>query len=98
MKRLGSEVGNFGAIDGAASAFLLDFGDLCAIEFDKVGNACFVYRRVAREKIVPDFWAHGEFKTDRLKNRPLSEEWVRHIPGWEDKMQTVLARHGVRPQ
>lgn len=97
LRQLGGEVGNFGTINGANSAFLLDFGHLCAIEFNHVG-ACYVYERRAMDEVVPDFWARRSFTESSLKRQDVCLARVIHKPGWEEELQMILARFGVRPR
>lgn len=96
QRRHGGEIGNFGKMNGMNSAFLLDFGNVCAIEFNHVG-ACYVYDRKATDQVVEDFWARGYFTESKLKKPDLCIERIIHNPGWEWKMEQVLARFGVRP-
>ena len=97
LQKLGSNVGNFGTITGTNSAFLLDFGHVCAIEFNHVG-ACYLYERKAMNEVVPDFFASMDFTEAGLKQKELCLGRVRHTPGWEDELQMMLARYGVRPK
>ena len=90
-------IGNFGRIRGTNSAFLLDFGNLCAVEFTHVG-ACYVYTRAQIDNLVRDFWTTREFTEGQLKERKACVEWVAHMPRWADDLQSVLAAHGIRPQ
>jgi EH signature protein len=97
MRQLGGEVGNFGSINGTNSAFLLDFGPICAIEFNHVG-ACYLYNRRVIDQVVPDFWAPGYFTESGLKRKDLRLARIVHKPGWEEELQMILARHGIRPR
>jgi len=96
QRQPGGEVGNFGKLNGMNSAFLLDFGNICAIEFNQVG-ACYVYDRKGIDRVVSDFWSRGYFNESSLKKRDLAVDRIIHNPGWEEKMAQLLARYGVRP-
>jgi hypothetical protein len=89
---------SFGNLSGTSSAFVLDFGALCVIEFNRVG-ACYVFPRTAAEQIVQDLWTAELREADLKRRELLPDETYRvvHRPGWEDKLQRLLAIHGVRP-
>lgn len=88
-----------GCITGTSSAFLLDFGAVLVIEFAAVGNACFLYRAEAGERVVRSFWGEGRFVYGRLKQPPLALARVPHWPPgqWQDKAAGLLAGYGIRP-
>ncbi len=90
------KVGNFGRIVGETSAFLLDFGPFIAVEFSKSGNACYIYEKPAAEKVIPDFWRAKPFFVPDLKSKRLSAEVVIHHPRWQQHLEIILARYGVR--
>jgi len=98
MRQLGTEVGSFGHVMGMSSAFLLDFGDVCVIEFNRVG-ACYIYPRAVFDRVVPDFWYAGYFKERDLKRRELLPDnryRIIHRPGWQAELARMLAWYGVR--
>lgn len=101
MRQLRVDVGNFGSIIGNSSAFVLDFGEACAIEFNRIG-ACYVYPRSVFQRVVPELWASAAFREKDLKRRDLlpdsDSHRVVHRPGWEDELRRLLARYGVRPE
>jgi len=92
------KVGNFGRIIGETSAFLLDFGPLIVVEFSKSGNACYLYERSQAEKVIADsiFWRPQPFSVFELKRRPLSIEVVSHHLRWQQYLEMILARYGIR--
>ena len=100
LRKVDIGVGNFGRLAGMSSAFILDFGTVCVIEFNRVG-ACYVYPRTVVERVVGDLWASAEFHETDLKRKDLLPDGdkyrVVHKPGWEEKLIRLLAIHGVRP-
>jgi len=90
------KVGNFGRIVGETSAFLLDFGTVIAVEFSKSGNACYLYEKPAAEKVIPDFWSPKPFSAPSLKSKRLSAEVVTHHLRWQQYLEMILARYGIR--
>ncbi len=80
------------------SAFLLDFGRVLVIEFNKMG-ACYVYDRSEVENVVPDFWSTQPFGYYRIKQKRLVAHWIVHDAGgnWKYKLQQILASYGIRP-
>jgi hypothetical protein len=86
----------FGMMYGANSAFVLDFGRVVAVEFNRVG-ACYVYEKRAWAELVPDLWAPFMFTESKLKDRVRCAVRISHNPGWQDDLRRELARHGVRP-
>jgi hypothetical protein len=107
LKEKGQELAHFGSMDyrSTASAFLLDFGNLLAIEFSETGNACYLYRKADVDKIIPEFYASKAFAIKELKRDDLPHQRVVHRQrkspwhsgGWEEETAQVLARFGVRP-
>lgn len=99
LKQKDRELAHFGSMDGPASAFLLDFGPLLAVEFSAVGNACYLYRKNDIEKVVPDFWSLQPYDPTDLKQRDLSLERIVHRKsggGWQEAVAQTLARFGIR--
>lgn len=88
--------GTFGFIWGDNSAFILDFGRVVAVEFNRVG-ACYVYEKRAWLELVPDLWGPNSFTESKLKDIARCTARIRHVPGWQDELRTELARQGVRP-
>ena len=88
--------GTFGFIWGDNSAFILDFGRVVAVEFNRVG-ACYVYEKRAWLELVPDLWGPSSFTESKLKDIGRCTARIRHVPGWQDELRTALARQGVRP-
>lgn len=102
IRRIGGQIGNYGFIAGATSAFLLDFGSILIVEFSKPGNACYIYEKTAVGKLIENFWNNTPFLIDRgdfklcLKQKTYIGRVV-HRDGWEEEMSQILAHHGVRP-
>ena len=88
--------GTFGFIWGDNSAFILDFGRVVAVEFNRVG-ACYVYEKRAWLELVPDLWGASSFTESKLKDKARCTARIPHVPGWQDDLRTALARQGVRP-
>ncbi|MFN0110447.1 MAG: EH signature domain-containing protein [Blastocatellia bacterium] len=93
-RRLG--VVNYGRIKGAASAFLLDFGKVVAIEFHPVG-AIYFYEKEQFNQIIPHFWQQQGFSESNIKRQWLAKERIPHIGDWQYKAAAFLAQHGIRP-
>lgn len=100
------KVGHFGKIKGINSAFILDFGQIKAVEFSRVG-ACYIYAEREFNEIVPDLWSGKTFTAENLKdkNRCISDGRIIHrrpaaawhSADWRRDVESVLARYGVRP-
>jgi hypothetical protein len=99
------QVNHFGELLGDTSALLLDFGPVLVVEFSTAGNGCFVYKRRDGVEIVPDLWGSAPFIKTNLKRPALAVARVVHSvlrfrwqrKGWEDEMEGILARFGIRP-
>ena len=52
LQSLQEQIGHFGHIHGATSAFLLDFGPLVVVEFNQAGNACYLYEKSSSDKVI----------------------------------------------
>lgn len=80
------------------SAFLLDFGRILVIEFNKMG-ACYVYERSSVDRVVPEFWSSRPFNYYGIKQKRLVAHWIVHDSGgnWKYKLQNILASYGIRP-
>ncbi|HEX9002436.1 MAG TPA: EH signature domain-containing protein [Blastocatellia bacterium] len=87
---------SYGRIKGAASAFLLDFGKIVAIEFHPVG-AIYFYEREQFNQIIPHFWQQQGFSESNIKRQWLAKERIPHIGDWQYKAATFLAQYGIRP-
>lgn len=89
----------YGRIGGQTnnSAFLLDFGNVLAIEFSRVG-ACFLYERANYPKHVEDFWTDEAFSEPALKDRYKCAARVIHMGAWQINLANALARFGIRPR
>jgi hypothetical protein len=97
----GAKGADFGRLlDEDTSAFILDFGPIMAIEFSKVGNACYLYEKKSAAEIVPDLWTTLPFSKTALKNKskiatsqPITHDRQNR---WKNEMERLLARYGVR--
>lgn len=97
LNRNRANIGNFGKIKGGKnSAFLLDFGDVVAVEFSKVG-AIYIYSREQFNRIVSDFWSNAEFDESRLKQQNYHLARIPHAGNWEYTVRVELASSGIRP-
>jgi hypothetical protein len=97
----GAKGSDFGRLlDEETSAFILDFGPIMAIEFSKVGNACYLYEKKSAAEIVPDLWTTLPFSKTALKNKskvatsqPITHDRQNR---WKNEMERILARYGIR--
>lgn len=91
---------NYGRISGTNSAFILDFGNIVAVEFSKVG-ACYLYQKEQFDEIVDDLFANSWFTEQSLKDRIIAIDRVVHRLtvncDWRDDVASILARYGIRP-
>lgn len=87
---------SYGRINGDASAFLLDFGRVVAVEFHPIG-AIYFYDKQNFNQIIPQFWQKAGFTVAGLKQKPPAMERISHIGGWQYKAESFLAKHGIRP-
>jgi hypothetical protein len=83
-------------INGNDSAFLLDFGQIVAIEFHPVG-AIYFYDKQNFNQIVPHFWQQQAFSVSHIKQPWQAKERISHIGDWQYKAAAFLAQHGIRP-
>jgi hypothetical protein len=94
-----TKVGHFGKIRGINSAFILDFGQVKAVEFSRVG-ACYIYTESEFDKIVPDLWSGITFTEQGLKDKDHCIDKIRHLitynVDWRRNVMNILAKHGVR--
>jgi hypothetical protein len=98
LNRIQYYSGTHGLVADQHSAFLLDFGRVLVIEFNKMG-ACYVYDKSAVEHVVPEFWTHQPFSYYRIKQKRLVSHWIAHDTwgNWKLKLQNILAGYGIRP-
>ena len=102
LHKKGANAANFGRLlDEDTSAFILDFGPLVAIEFSKVGNACFLYEKKAAAEIVPDLWTSTPFSKSNLKrpSKIVKDGRIVHDKQnrWKRELERILAQYGIRP-
>jgi len=82
--------------DREASAFILDFGSIVAVEFSQVNHACYLYSKNSFERLVKNFWAETLDIHD-LKNQELAHERItRSMRDWQGSTRTILAKRGIR--
>lgn len=97
---------NFGKLKSSTNqaAFLLDFGEILAIEFSDVGKI-YIYKKSEFVKRIQDFWTNYHISENTLKDQKLPDERkIRHQAlenivyiDWRDNAASVLAREGIRP-
>jgi hypothetical protein len=85
----------FGRIRGGRSAFLLDFGTIIAVEFQKDGRVYF-YAASVFDSLVHKFWQGFSFDAANLKQESKALKCIRHIEGWQAKARNFLSLHGIR--
>ena len=94
-----TKVGHFGKIKGINSAFILDFDQVKAVEFSRVG-ACYIYTESEFDQIVPDLWSGITFTEQGLKDKDHCIDKIRHLitynVDWRRDVMNILAKHGVR--
>jgi hypothetical protein len=76
------------------NAFIMQMGDVVAVEFGVKGNACYLYKKSA----LP-FVLRGEVTPEELRSAD-SLDRLTHADGynkWEEKFATALARLGIHP-
>lgn len=92
--------GSFGRVNGkTVSAFLLDFGNIVAVEFSEVG-AIRLYSKENFNKILPDFWTQKVITSDSLKNSCLNLKAIPHtkdVKIWQKKAKDALSKYGIHP-
>jgi hypothetical protein len=98
---IGTRIGQPGEIRSATnSAFMLDFGEITAVEFSRIG-ACYIYESRAFKEVVPDFWSSRAFTEANLKDRHLCLNRIRHLNthniDWRAEVRNILAQWGIRP-
>lgn len=89
-----------GYFDSATSAFILDFGNIVAVEFSKTGNALYFYDRrdLLKSLGCSDYWSLRTFTLNTLKNKSKAISRVVHRDGWRSEANTILAGLGIRPK
>ena len=83
---------------GENSVFVLDFGRIVAVEFNRAG-ACRLYSKDKWMEMVPDLWSTEPFIEKRFRDDARTLARFTHWPlgEWEDKLHNKLAHHGIRP-
>ena len=99
FRRTQAQIAGYGRIRGQEnnSAFLLDFGNVVAVEFSRVG-ACYLYEASSVPKKLKDFWTSIPFSELDLKSKHLCIARIRHIQRWQDGLSQELAKRGIRPR
>jgi hypothetical protein len=97
---------SFGRLSSGSNkaAFVIDFGDVLAVEFSDVG-CIYIYMKSEFERLRVDIWSSGPIREYQLKNQGIPDE--RRIihraiakivnVDWRNNAANVLARFGVRP-
>lgn len=97
IQRKGGGMLHFGRTRGQYSAFLLDFGNVLAVEFNGVG-ACYLYDEQAKAMLFRDIYQDSEFSDRDLKQQAHAFDRIIHSRYWESTLQYVLSQHGIRPR
>lgn len=77
-----------------ASAFILDFGKILAVEFSQTNNACQLYGQHHALKTFEPFYGRS-WRVTELKNGNLPK--VNHQRNWEESLRNTLAKYGIYP-
>ena len=95
----------FGKLTSSSNqaAFILDFGEVLAVEFSDVGMI-YIYKRAEFERNISDIWVGWHISENSLKDQRLPDECkIRHRAlenivnvDWRDNAASVLASYGVR--
>lgn len=96
LAKTGNTTRHFGRTTNQYSAFLLDFGNVMAVEFDTLG-ACYLYDARTRDRYFRDFFTNDPFTTDQLKMPRQAIYRKNHQGNWEWPLRQALAQSGVRP-
>jgi hypothetical protein len=98
LARNGNTTRHFGRTTGQHSAFLLDFGNVLAVEFEGVG-ACYLYDAKTRDRYFRDFYTQEPFNDKLLKMQDKALYRKRHDPkgNWKWVLAQALAQSGIRP-
>jgi hypothetical protein len=87
---------HFGRTTGQRSAFLLDFGNVLAVEFEGLG-ACYLYDARTRDKYFRTFYTTKAFN-DRLLKMPYEALYRKaHQRNWQWLLAQALAQSGIYP-
>lgn len=87
---------HFGRTTGQRSAFLLDFGNVLAVEFEGVG-ACYLYDARTRDKYFREFYTLRPFDDQLLKMPSNALYRKRHQGNWGWVLGQALAQSGIYP-
>ena len=96
LARRGNTTRHFGRTTGQHSAFLLDFGNVLAIEFEGVG-ACYLYDAKTRDRYFRDFFTDTPFNDQKLKMPNQALYRKNHQGNWEWVLGQALAQSGIYP-
>ena len=96
LARDGNTSRHFGGTTGQHSAFLLDFGNVLAVEFEGVG-ACYLYDARTRDRYFRDFYTVTPFNDQILKMPNNALYRKRHQGNWEWVLGQALAQSGIYP-
>ena len=97
---------SFGKLSAGSNkaAFVLNFGEIIAVEFSEVG-AVYLYRKDEFNDRIPDMWTMAHIQENRFKDQGLpGNRKIRHnkvskivSADWRKKTTQVLAQYGIRP-
>lgn len=96
LARRGNTTRHFGRTTSPHSAFLLDFGNVLAIEFEGVG-ACYLYDAKTRDRFFRDFFTDTPFNDQKLKMPSYALYRKSHQGDWKSVLGQALAQSGIRP-
>lgn len=96
LARDSSTTRHFGRTTGQHSAFLLDFGNVLAIEFEGVG-ACYLYDAKTRDHYFRDFFTYTPFNDQKLKMPNQALYRKSHQGNWDWVLGQALAQSGIYP-
>jgi hypothetical protein len=90
---------HFGKIRGINSAYILDFGQVKVVEFNRVG-ACYIYSDKDFNQILPNIWAIRTFEAAKLSDNNRCADSVRHLitPNfdWRKEVTAIMESYGIR--
>ncbi|MGE3537575.1 MAG: EH signature domain-containing protein [Candidatus Tectimicrobiota bacterium] len=96
LARMPEQLPHCGVLRGSASALLIDFGAVVAVQVSDIEAPCYVYGQRNFAQLVPDFWRAQPFtEPELLVSRQAAT--VYHQQTWEKDIAEILALCEIRP-
>jgi len=96
LHQMPEQVVHFGAIDGPASALVLDFGAVVVVQVNELSEACYSYSKRSFDHLVPDLWRPQPCTVAELVV-PNQAAKVYYQQTWEKDVAEILTLCDIHP-